>query len=164
MRAFLLPGFALAAHTQVPLCIVPLSNALRYKTPSWFITQPQQSTKITLHSSPPEECLLHPNIAPPSNSTLATNTQPYPGQLHFLTGTHIFMKAASCEIASLHSQVVMKTKWWNAALILRDHTLPSYTGAIHKGESTWPHGNIELGLPWWELATTTTMLPDILKW
>ena len=42
----------------------------------------------------------------PWPSTLGDNTQPYPSQPHFLTETHIVMRAASCKIASLHPQAV----------------------------------------------------------
>ena len=43
---------ALATHTQVPVYTEPLSKGFPYKTPSWFTTQTQQSTNITLHHSP----------------------------------------------------------------------------------------------------------------
>ena len=36
-------------------------------------------------------------------------------------------------------------------------------GAIHKGENILSHRDIDLGLPQWELTTTTTMLPYIVK-
>ena len=36
-------------------------------------------------------------------------------------------------------------------------------GAIHKGENILLHGGIQPGLPGTELATTTTMLSDIIK-
>ena len=36
-------------------------------------------------------------------------------------------------------------------------------GAIHKGENILSHRDIDLGLPRWELTTTTTMLPYIVK-
>ena len=36
-------------------------------------------------------------------------------------------------------------------------------GAIHKGENILLHGGIQPGLPGSELATTTTMLSDIIK-
>ena len=36
-------------------------------------------------------------------------------------------------------------------------------GAIHEGENILLHGGIQPGLPGTELATTTTMLSDIIK-
>ena len=45
-------------------------------------------------------------ISLPHPSTLADNTQHYLNQPHFLTGTHIVIKAASWKIASLHPQTV----------------------------------------------------------
>ena len=36
-------------------------------------------------------------------------------------------------------------------------------GAIHKGENILSHRDIDLGLLRWELTTTTTMLPYIVK-
>ena len=47
----------------------------------------------------------HPG-SPPSRNSPQENTQPYPGQTHFLTGTHITIKAASCKIALLNPQAV----------------------------------------------------------
>ena len=105
---------ALAVHTQVPLFTEPFSNGFWYKTPSWFTNQPQQSTKISLHRSPctfnlflwPDRWTVPTSPQYLSPSTLADNTQTYLSQTHFLTRTHIVMKAALCKIARLHPQVV----------------------------------------------------------
>ena len=59
-------------------------------------------TPISLLSLSTTYPLPHPSV-----STLSDNTQPYPSQPHFLTGTHIIMKAALCKIASIHPQAVI---------------------------------------------------------
>ena len=43
---------ALAAHNQFPFYTEPFSNRFRYKIPSWFTTQTQQSSSITMCHSP----------------------------------------------------------------------------------------------------------------
>ena len=80
-----------------------------------------QNTILVHH---PAATVHQHNPALQSPFTLADNSQPYPGQPHFLTGTHIVMKAASCKIASRHPQTVkspMKNGRWNACLTLRDY-------------------------------------------
>ena len=107
-----LPGcqVALAAHTQALLYAEPFSNGFWYKTPSWFTTQPQQSTNITLHHS-----LRTFNLFPwPDRWTVPTSPQYLSPSLHSCmqyptlslpTSLLIVMKA-TCKIASLHPQTI----------------------------------------------------------
>ena len=98
-----------------------------------------------------------PQFLPPT-SALADNTQSYPGQRHFLTGTHIAMKAASCKIDSLHPQAVTLEN----QMVECSTNIPGlYAWAIHKGENILHNQRIEHSLLQWELATTTTMLSNI---
>ena len=116
-----------------------------------------QNTILVHH---PAATVHQHNPALQSPFTLADNSQPYPGQPHFLTGTHIVMKAASCKIASRHPQTVTHEKRTVECL---PHTPGLYPEQSKNGEKIYLHRGTVPGLTRWELVATTTMLPDIAK-
>ena len=145
-----LPGcqVALAAHTQVPLYAEPFSNEFWYKTSSWFTTQPQQSTNITLHHS-----LRTFNLFPwPDRWTVPTSPQylsPLPPLLHTIPNPI----PANLTSYRYEGNVVQNSftsptdnhPWKPDSRMLSLHS-GIIAGAIHKGENILLHWGVELGL------------------
>ena len=135
LRAWGLPGrlvLPLTAHTQFPLYTEPFSNGFWCKTPSWFTTQPEQSTNITLHHSTHTFNLflwLYRWTAPALSQCLPLHScRQYP-TLSWLTSilnrdSHRYEgSVVQNSFTSLTgSQPPMKTGWWNAALTLRNYS------------------------------------------